>query len=621
MVLVNGADGIGTGWSTSIPNFNPRDLISNIKRKLNGEEIEKMHPHYFGFGGTIEQDATKNGSYIVSGKIERVDDETLHISELPIKSWTQDYKSFLEKMMLGDDKKKLESEIKDFKENHTDTTVSFTITAKKELIDKFEKDKDGLEGKFKLRSRINTTNMNVFDKHGRIVKFNSPEALMDSFFHVRLHYYGLRKEHLLEEMRREKRMLSNKARFVEEVCSGALVVSNRKRKDILNELKENGYEIFAKKTNKMRPNQESESEEDDENDNESDSDLAKGYEYLLGMKIWSLTYEKAERLRQELAEKSKAVADLEATSPEQLWMNDLKDLEEALDDRDEAYAAAAAEEVKAQGKNNKRRAMKKKKTTTKRKPKQADDSDEDFELPKKKKTTKSAAASKKPKTKQTTLKQTTLTKTIEIDSDSRLTFTSSNDSDEKLLSSSSSLSSDKSKSNPIDRDLGISKASSLSSNSDSDSDLEFESSLRDRFNKKKKLASKVTIAATKPPVKSKAATKKKTSGKKRSSPKSSAEKDEGFDSFDTSSYEPAALTPAPKRKKVSKKAPIEIDSDEDDIFDEMSGKSESSGSKASEAAAAPKPRSRPTRGRKKITYVVDSDDDNDGSDDEFDFDE
>ena len=609
MILVNGADGIGTGWSTSIPNFNPRDLISNIKRKLNGEEIEKMHPHYFGFGGTIERDATKDGSYIVSGKIDRVDDETLHISELPIKSWTQDYKSFLERMMLGDEKKKLEAEIKDFKENHTDTTVSFTITAKKELIDKFEKDKDGLEGKFKLRSRINTTNMNVFDKHGRIVKFKSPEALMDSFFNVRLHYYGLRKEHLLEEMRREKRMLSNKARFVEEVCSGELVVSNRKRKEILTELKENGYEIFAKKANKMRPNQESETEEDDdESDNESDSDLAKGYEYLLGMKIWSLTYEKAERLRQELAEKSKAVADLEAKSHEQLWIDDLKDLEEALDDRDEAYAAAAVEEVKAQGKNNKRRAMKQKKTTAKRKPKKADYSDEDFELPKKKKITKSTAVVKKRKTKKITLKQTTLTKTVEIDSDL------------KQSSSSSSLSSDKS--NTINQDLGISKASSLSSNSDSDSDLEFESSLRDRFNKKKNLASKAATAATKPPaVPAKTVTKKKASGKKRSSPKSSAEKDEDFDSFDTSSYEPAALTPAPKRKKVSKKAPIEIDSDQDDIFDEMSGKSASLGSKASETASAPKPRSRPTRGRKKITYVVDSDDDNDGSDDEFDFDE
>jgi DNA topoisomerase-2 len=28
MILVNGAEGIGTGWSTNVPNYNPRDLIA-----------------------------------------------------------------------------------------------------------------------------------------------------------------------------------------------------------------------------------------------------------------------------------------------------------------------------------------------------------------------------------------------------------------------------------------------------------------------------------------------------------------------------------------------------------------------------------------------------------------
>ena len=37
MVLVNGAEGIGTGWSTYIPNYNPRDIVANLKRLLAGE--------------------------------------------------------------------------------------------------------------------------------------------------------------------------------------------------------------------------------------------------------------------------------------------------------------------------------------------------------------------------------------------------------------------------------------------------------------------------------------------------------------------------------------------------------------------------------------------------------
>ncbi len=54
-VLVNGAEGIGTGWSTSIPNFNPRDIVANLRRMLEGEELVEMKPWYKGFNGTIEQ--------------------------------------------------------------------------------------------------------------------------------------------------------------------------------------------------------------------------------------------------------------------------------------------------------------------------------------------------------------------------------------------------------------------------------------------------------------------------------------------------------------------------------------------------------------------------------------
>jgi DNA gyrase/topoisomerase IV subunit A len=49
MVLVNGSDGIGTGWSSSIPNYNPADIVANLKRKLLNEELEPMHPWYRGF--------------------------------------------------------------------------------------------------------------------------------------------------------------------------------------------------------------------------------------------------------------------------------------------------------------------------------------------------------------------------------------------------------------------------------------------------------------------------------------------------------------------------------------------------------------------------------------------
>jgi DNA gyrase/topoisomerase IV subunit A len=49
MVLVNGNEGIGTGWSSKIPNYNPRDIVENLKRLLRGEPLQLMIPWYRGF--------------------------------------------------------------------------------------------------------------------------------------------------------------------------------------------------------------------------------------------------------------------------------------------------------------------------------------------------------------------------------------------------------------------------------------------------------------------------------------------------------------------------------------------------------------------------------------------
>jgi len=200
MLLVNGSDGIGTGWSTNVPNFDPREIIANLRRKIKGEEMEEMHPSYFGFNGKIEANYKSVGSYNVAGTIERIDDETILISELPVKTWTQDYKVFLEKMMTGEvatkkaDAKKttkkepIEPEISDFKENHTDTTVSFTVVAAKASIDKWESETGGLLAKFKLTGKLATSNMNSFDEHNRIIKFGTAKKIIDYFYDVRLDY-------------------------------------------------------------------------------------------------------------------------------------------------------------------------------------------------------------------------------------------------------------------------------------------------------------------------------------------------------------------------------------------------------------------------------------------------
>jgi DNA topoisomerase II len=379
MVLINGSDGIGTGWSSRIPNHDPRDVISNIRKLIDEEEPDEMHPFYVGWSGEIIPPTGKKTSYTIRGKIKRINDTTLLITELPIGKWTQEYKNFLEGMMIGSDKaddkkkkktskakkdeddegdeKKKEAGIIDFKENHTDTTVSFTVTASKEVIDAYEATTDGLCKVFKLTTTISTTNMTAFDTDGRIKQYATSLDILREFFNQRLIFYIARKDMLLHKMRKDLSMLENKARFVEEVCRDELIVSDRKKTELLAELKQSGYDLFPKDPKEEEAADEDEEDNEDngeEGDSTSDAELAKGYEYLLGMKIWSLTFEKAEELRRQKGEKSDEVKILEGTSPEIIWNNDLDAIEELLDERDETLG------IEAKKQRHERKQMKKK---------------------------------------------------------------------------------------------------------------------------------------------------------------------------------------------------------------------------------------------------------------------
>jgi DNA topoisomerase-2 len=178
MALVNGSEGIGTGWSCSIPSYNPRDIINNLRSLITSKLPEDIQPWYKGFTGIIQ--AKSGSNFSMFGIIEQVDESTVLISELPVGKWTCDYKQFLESAIIGgapaakdDTGPTIVPFIKDFKENHTDTTVSFTVSMPPEkLTEILNDDKGGLMKKFKLESTVATTNMHMFDLNSQIRKYD-----------------------------------------------------------------------------------------------------------------------------------------------------------------------------------------------------------------------------------------------------------------------------------------------------------------------------------------------------------------------------------------------------------------------------------------------------------------
>jgi len=277
LVLINGTTGIGTGYSTQVPCYNPIDIRANVTRLLNGQEQVPMTPWYHGFKGTITEESPGTGKYTTRGTYNTLSQDTIEITELPIGTWTNDYKEFIDGMLVN-------NEIKGYENHSTETDVRFVIKLNVEIAN-FEK-------KFKLTSTINTTNMHLFDANKQIQLYESPEAIVADFVKLRLKYYTARKEHLLKTWNASLGELSEKYRFIQLVMDDKVTVFRKTRHEIIAQLRTHGF------------------------DNKAD-------ETLLGIKISAFASESLSLLETRVAEFRGMIHKLTDKTPSQMWSKDL----------------------------------------------------------------------------------------------------------------------------------------------------------------------------------------------------------------------------------------------------------------------------------------------------------
>jgi len=338
MALVNGAEGIGTGWSTSLPNFNPRDIIAMLRKLIKKQSPgSALQPWYRGFKGSIVPNQDKSG-FEVAGIAKKVANNQIDITELPVKKWTQDYKEFLGKMAEaeGDSAR---GKIDDIKEFHTENTVHFSIHGTVDQIKALEH--EGLEKALNLRGKLATTNIVFFDADGKIKKFASVQEMLDEFFKLRMRYYVKRKEYHVDRLQKEKNLIDAKVRFILMVIKGEIVVSKRKRDELIAELKSKGFKPYNDIVGKGRAEAE---EEEPKPTGKEAKEPKSGFDYLLGMPLWSLTYERVEDLRKQAKEKTQELTDLQNTTPETLWERDLDAIVAELNRMDEEEEEMRKEE-------------------------------------------------------------------------------------------------------------------------------------------------------------------------------------------------------------------------------------------------------------------------------------
>ena len=309
MVLVNGMLGIGTGFSTTVPQFNPIDCCNNIRRKLNGEPYLSMMPFYKGFKGRISKVVEKGlTKYITRGKYQ-VKDETVTISELPIGKWTHDFKEFIEKTIQLED-----PWILDYENHSTDEKVKFVIKVNDEvLFDNQYKAKDIIEGKFKLTSSKSVSNLHLYNKDGTITKYDDIYKIQDEHYYVRLGLYQERKDYQLDNLENQIKFFEAKRRFIEYVIEEKVVVYKVSKSKIIEKLREFEFPFYVDNTVL---------------EYDSTIEVKSEYNYLLNLPIFTFTLEKIEELDDDIADKKEKHNKLENTDIKDIWRNELDIFEE-----------------------------------------------------------------------------------------------------------------------------------------------------------------------------------------------------------------------------------------------------------------------------------------------------
>jgi DNA topoisomerase-2 len=292
LVIVNGALGIGTGFSTNIPCYNPSDVVNYLIAKLDNEDMDTklLHPWYRGFTGTIESDS--NNKWVCRGKYKTLVGNKIEINEIPVGAWTNDYKEMLEKLTDTN------PGVKGYTNDSSNGSVKFTVQfASQQALESTD-----IESTFKLVSnKISTTNMYLFNQQGQITKYDTVYAIIDEYYGVRLDAYVRRKANIITKMEKDLRTMSERIRFLDLVINRDLTLHDKNKSELEEYLDAHMFE------------------------HHNDS-----YDFLVKMPIYNMTKDKQDSLKEEHLKKTSELGIVRLTSPSDMWRKELYELKPLL---------------------------------------------------------------------------------------------------------------------------------------------------------------------------------------------------------------------------------------------------------------------------------------------------
>jgi DNA topoisomerase-2 len=234
LVLVNGAEGMGTGHSTYILSYNPEDLKKTILKMLDGSTIKPntLLPWWKGFNGTVSRDK-ETGQVTIEGKYEQKPGRTptLIISELPIGAQSDAYKTHLEKL---EDKEI----ITDYDNLSDKNGFEFIVRVPRSTLAKSDEE---IKKLFKLVSR-ETENLTVWNGDGVLTRYESVEALLEEWVIWRVERMEDRRLALIKKIKDDITWAGLKIRFIRYYLKNVTYFRDTGNKELSAKLVEEGFD-------------------------------------------------------------------------------------------------------------------------------------------------------------------------------------------------------------------------------------------------------------------------------------------------------------------------------------------------------------------------------------------
>jgi DNA topoisomerase-2 len=298
--VINGYNAIAVGFASKFLPRHPNEVIDELIRLLKsivtGKEPrpKNLQPAFPFFNGSVihnSEHANSSAWFLVGDLHKTKRRNIIKITEVPPEYTRESYIKKLKSML---DK----GIIKDFNESCSKNSFSIEVKVSPDLWKLSEDqliEKLGLVDKFVENFTFMKTPNS--DDEDTIVKFNNVGEYLLAFLKERQKYYIVRKNYIINQMENEIKVLSEKIKFINEVNSGGIVITKRKKVDLEKELKDKGY-----------------------------LEIDSSYDYLLGIRVYALTQENVRKFLDTIKVREKELRDLRRTTPEQMHIHELQEL-------------------------------------------------------------------------------------------------------------------------------------------------------------------------------------------------------------------------------------------------------------------------------------------------------